>query len=615
MLLRQRRLVMIALLVLAAGSGVLLYGKERKPTAETKQPGATHGYQPELADLTAAHSEMETAIERFQADRESLEHSFTISGFPRRQARTRQLLLGWLGTLANMDFDAMSPDGRIDYVVFKNYLDHELRQLDIDAKRRAEQEPLIPFAPAIIDLEEAECRMEHPDAAKTAGVLDALKKQIGKTQKGLEEGLKPSPKSTAIKTSKMIAHRAVNTVHTLQKGLKEWFHYYDGYDPVFTWWNAEPYKAADEALGKYADFLREKVVGVKPDDKTTIIGDPIGREALLSELAYEMIPYTPEELIAIAEKEFTWCESEMKRASRELGYGDDWHKALEHVKGLYVEPGKQPDLIRDLARQAVDFVDKHDLVTIPPLCRDSWRMEMMSPKRQLVNPFFTGGETISVSFPTSGMTHEQKLMSMRGNNRHFAHATVLHELIPGHHLQLWMCARFHPYREMFATAFLTEGWALHWEMLFYDMGFSKSPEDRIGMLFWRLHRCARIVFSLGFHLGKMTPQQCVDLLVNRVGHERENALGEVRRSFAGLYPPLYQAAYLLGGLQIGEMRKELVATHKMSDRTFHDAILKEGRIPITMIRASLEGLTVTRDYKPDWKFYGAVTVQPEGKKP
>ncbi len=68
----------------------------------------------------------------------------------------------------------------------------------------------------------------------------------------------------------------------------------------------------------------------------------MGRDALLSELAHEMIPYTPEELIAIANKEFAWCESEMKRASREMGYGDDWKKALEKVKNMYVEPGKQP---------------------------------------------------------------------------------------------------------------------------------------------------------------------------------------------------------------------------------------------------------------------------------
>ena len=89
----------------------------------------------------------------------------------------------------------------------------------------------------------------------------------------------------------------------------------------------------------------------------------------------------------------------MKKAARDMGHGDDWRAALEHVKTLYVEPGNQPALIRDLALEAVDYLDAHDLVTIPQLCRDSWRMSMMSPEAQLVNPFFTGGEVIIVSFP------------------------------------------------------------------------------------------------------------------------------------------------------------------------------------------------------------------------
>jgi len=193
---------------------------------------------------------------------------------------------------------------------------------------------------------------------------------------------------------------------------------------------------------------------------------------------------------------------------------------------------------------------------------------------------------------------------MRGNNIHFSRATVHHELIPGHHLQGFMTARYKPYRSLFSTPFWGEGWALYWELLLWDMNFARSPEDRIGMLFWRMHRGARIVFSLGFHLGQMTPQECIDLLVKRVGHEPENATAEVRRSFAGNYGPLYQAAYLLGGLQFYALHKELVGPGKLSNRAFHDAVLKENRIPVAMVRALLTKQKLTRDYAADWKFYG-----------
>src|SRR5205085_9495807 len=114
---------------------------------------------------------------------------------------------------------------------------------------------------------------------------------------------------------------------------------------------------------------------------TPIIGDPIGESGLAADLAHEMIPYTPQELMAIAEREYAFSLSEAKKAAREMGLGDDWKAEMEKVKNLYVEPGKQPEMIRDLARQAESFFDKHDWVTIPQLAREDWRMEMMAPDR------------------------------------------------------------------------------------------------------------------------------------------------------------------------------------------------------------------------------------------
>ena len=142
-----------------------------------------------------------------------------------------------------------------------------------------------------------------------------------------------------------------------------------------------------------------------------------------------------------------------------------------------------------------------------------------------------------------------------------------------------------------------------WEMLFCDLNFAKTPEDKVGMLFWRMQGEARIIFSLSFHLGQMTPEECIDYLVKRVGHELDNATAEVRRSFNGTYSPLYQAAYMLGGLQYRALHQELVESGKMTNRVFHDAILKENRIPIEMVRASLTQQKLTRDFKSNWRFY------------
>src|SRR5690349_16329302 len=566
-------------------------------------------------------SEMRSAIERYTVDRGSLTRSYPVAVSPARRERFRKFYNEWLTSLQRLDFDSMSQDGKIDYLLFKNHLEYELRQLELQTQQLADVQPLVPFANTIIDLEEARRRMEPINSGKVAATLTELKKQVDERKRAVDGG---------VQVKKTVANRAIATMTLLRTSLRNWYAFYNGYDPLFTWWNEEPYKSLDQSLTSYETSIKERLLGqraqtgqpqtaattqgsaargassstnAKPGDASDIVGDPIGREALLVELRSEMIPYTPEELIAIAEKEMAWCENEMKKASRDLGYGDDWRKALEHVKNLYVDPGKQPEMIRDLALEAIKFVEDHDLVTVPELAKESWRMEMMTPERQLVSPFFLGGEVIQVSFPTNTMAHEQKLMSMRGNNIHFARATVFHELIPGHHLQGFMAARNKPYRAIFGTPFWTEGNALYWELLFWDLNFAKSPENRIGMLFWRMHRCARIIFSLNFHLEKMTPQECIDLLVNRVGHERDNATAEVRRSFDGSYGPLYQIAYLIGGLQIYSMHHQLVDSGKMSNRQFNDAVLMENRIPIEMLRAAITNQKLTRDFVTNWRFY------------
>jgi len=340
-------------------------------------------------------------------------------------------------------------------------------------------------------------------------------------------------------------------------------------------------------------------------DDSGIEGPARGEQGLIRDLQDELIPYTPEELIALAEAEFAWCDEEMLRASRELGFGDDWKAALEHVKTMHPPPGGQPQAIKTMLFEAVDYLREHELLTVPQVATESFHMIMMSPERQLVNPFFTGGSRISVSYPTDTMTYDQRMQSMRGNNTPFSHATAHHEMIPGHNLTGYVSRRHGGYRANLGagTPFFGEGWALYWELLFYARGFNDTPEERIGALFWRMHRCARIIFSLNFHMGLWSPQEAIDFLVDRVGHERENAIAEVRRSFGTSYSPLYQAAYLLGGLQLRALHAELVGSGRMTDKAFHDEILRQGNMPVALHRLVLIDQPLTRDMSLDWRFY------------
>ncbi len=579
-------------------------------------------------DIDSSQSELRPYFERFEADRSLLGRYYSVPFAVKTRDRMRAFYTLWQTELTAIPFEPLSQDARVDYLLLRNDLQHELRTGEEQAQFQQRVDVLLPFASAILGLDEARRDMADVDGQASAAALAGLEKQIADTRQKLDAQLKAGAKK-----DREAANRAVQQLTVLRSVLRAWYGFYDGYDPEFSWWVEVGYKSGDKSLAGYSDFLSVEMLGLPPAPEpgksegdpgsdegafaasvrgaragtnSDIIGHAIGEAGLQAELDNEVIAYTPAELIAIANIEFAWCQAEMLKASREMGFGDNWHAALDKVKNTYVKPGAQPGLVRDDEREAEAFVVEHDLVTIPALAHETWRRRMIPPQQQLISPFFLGGEVMQIAYPTDTMTYEQRLTSMRANNAAMSHAEVFHELIPGHELQLFMVERYRAYRSAVeGTPFLIEGWALYWEMLLYSMGFQRTPENRVGALEWRMHRCARIIFSLSFHLGTMTPQQCIDLLVERVGFEPEAAAGEVRRSFSGAYPPLYQAAYLLGGLQLRALHGEMVPG-KMTNREFHDAVLRQGEIPIELMRAGLLDLPLTRDYKAGWKFYGPV---------
>lgn len=550
---------------------------------------------------------MPQVVEQYSANRMSLSRTYPVRIATTHIDRMEKFYRDELAMLAGMDFKALSHEDQVDYLLLKHKCNSELHQIALEKEQNAQMKSLLPFAPAIEEMMTGKRLMQRPDAQKSAAALAEMVKQIDEAEKKLGPG---HHGESATKIDPMVANRAAIATSELQRNLRDWFTEYNGYDPDFTWWVDLPYQDANKALTGYETFLREKLVGLKPGDKTTIIGDPVGRDALMAELADNMISYTPEEMIAIAQTEYDWCLKQMLEASREMGYGDNWHAAVEKVKQMHVPPGEQPQVIKNLVDEGIDFAKKNNLVTVPPMAEETWRMIMMTPERQLVNPFFTGGNEISVSYPTNTMTFAQRMQSMRGNSTPLSHAEAFHEMIPGHFLQFYMMSRHRPYRRAFSTPFWVEGNAFWWEMLYYQKGFDSTPAERVGALMWRMHRSARVIFTMNFHLGKWTPQQCVKYLMDNVGWDVDNATAEVRRSFNGSVGPLYQCAYLMGALQFRQMHKELAGSGKMTEKQFADAVLHEGPMPIELLRADLENLSLTPDYTTEWKFYGPHPTHP-----
>jgi hypothetical protein len=556
---------------------------------------------PALASMPVeAASALRPLITRYRADRAALEHVRALANdgndplYAPQRARLRAgLVADWQARLAEIDTDALSQDDRLDYLLLQRDLALDATAQAFGKDRYEAVRGLLPGYDELVTLLEDRRDLKQADPRRAADVLETARRDL----EARAARLTATDNTPAVPPT--LALRAAQHAAALRRGLKDWHTYQSGYDPLFGWWADAPYAALDKQLESHGKLLRDTLGGAA--DPETLRADPIGDAAIAEALKAEGIDYSPAELMAAAEKELAWCQQEMDEAAREMGVRN-WRDALERVKQRHVAPGEQPALVVELADEAVDFLEARDLITVPNGAKRDWRMTMLTPEWQLQAPFFLGGEDVWVAFPTGGMPHDRKLNALRGNNRHFSRAVVHHELIPGHHLQHWYSQRHSTHRAGFDSPFWTEGWALYWELRLYDMGFAATPEDRVGMLFWRSHRAARILFSLGVQSGRMTPDEAVELLVDRVGHERENAKAEVRRSIAGDYGPLYQVAYLVGGWQFRALHEERVTRGEWSEREFHDRVMREGSMPIRFLRERLFDRVGSEAPREPWRF-------------
>jgi hypothetical protein len=143
----------------------------------------------------------------------------------------------------------------VDYILFRNYLQRERDQIARDAQQMTEMAPLIPFANSLIALEEDRRRMIPIDPQKTAATLTSVVKAI--------EVARRSNSGADVKVKSTVANRAAIGLVGIRNTLRDWYNFYSGYDPVFTWWVSQPYRDVDQAIDTYARFVRERLAGIR----------------------------------------------------------------------------------------------------------------------------------------------------------------------------------------------------------------------------------------------------------------------------------------------------------------------------------------------------------------
>ena len=177
---------------------------------------------------------------------------------------------------------------------------------------------------------------------------------------------------------------------------------------------------------------------------------------------------------------------------------------------------------------------------------------------------------------------------MREHNHAAIYNTSIHEAYPGHHQQL-AAAITHPSlgRLLVDAPEFVEGWAMYCEQMVREEGFDTQPEHVLMMHTDAIWRACRIILDVKLHRGDVDLQQATEFLIEQTGFERANAAAEVNRY---TYTPTYQMSYLLGKVMLLRLREDEKRRlgEQFSLRGFHDAMLREGNLPISFHRRLLE---------------------------
>lgn len=296
---------------------------------------------------------------------------------------------------------------------------------------------------------------------------------------------------------------------------------------------------------------------------------------------------TPRQIHDIGLREVERIRGEMDAVAREAGFAT----RQAYIEHLRTDPRYYPtsadQLLREAARvnKEVDYWLPRLFGTLPRLTF-TIRPIPAETAEGTTTAYYGPGQ------PASGIAGTYYVNTSRLNQRPLweVPALSLHESVPGHHLQIALQQEMEiaPFRRNFTsfTAF-TEGWGLYAESLGRDMGLYDTSERRMGELSYQMWRACRLVVDTGIHAMGWDKARAVQFMRENTALTEANIDAEVNRYISW---PGQALGYMIGRLKVLELRRraEQALGERFDIRRFHDAVLRNGSVPLDVLEAQID---------------------------
>jgi len=342
---------------------------------------------------------------------------------------------------------------------------------------------------------------------------------------------------------------------------------------------------AQSAYEQYLKFLKDELL---PRSDGSFV---LGRESYEFHLRTDhFLTIRADELEAIGRREFEKTERMLE------GIDQDWPGALEKMKHDHPTPEGLLDYYRKAVEKARRYLIDHQIVGIP----DWATLEVVDtpaflqssiPYAAYSRPGPLDSAKVGHFYVTPVAKHakpEEAEAQLAAHNIYDIPGTVWHEAYPGHHLQFIYAKDIRSkIRKLNDSPLLSEGWGLYCEELANETGYYTDPRERLMQLNWRLQRAARILLDVGLHTGRLTYDDAVKFLMEKVKLNKPQADGSVN---AYTQSPTYFPTYLLGMLEIVRIREKCRARlgSRFTLKEFHERFLAFGNVPPALIEGELD---------------------------
>ncbi|MGP1352171.1 MAG: DUF885 domain-containing protein [Parasphingopyxis sp.] len=338
-------------------------------------------------------------------------------------------------------------------------------------------------------------------------------------------------------------------------------------------------EAVAPAFADLLSFYREDYY---PGARTEIAASrlPNGAEYYAAQIReYTTLDMTAEEIHQIGLAEVARIRAEMEATIAETGFEGSFDEFLAFLRTdpqFYAETPEE--LMMFVAWVAVRAnATLGDVIGLLPRRRFT-----ILPVPDEIAPFYTAGR----GGLESCLMNTYNLPSRPLYN---LPALTLHECAPGHSMQAALAEERESGPEFRRYTYFSgygEGWGLYTEYLGIEMGVYRTPYENFGRMTYEMWRAARLVIDTGLHHYGWSRQQAIDYLASNTALSDHEVETEIDRYISW---PGQALAYKLGELKIRELRADAEAAlgAEFDRRTFHDAILALGSVPLSTLESEM----------------------------